>query len=199
VERPRRFVNRFCGRSGAGSVPAHGLAPQNLSSDKHVDVCVDSDEDRGSTPLASSLRSPRSGEPRLSRRSLGEGGHTVCVERVCCELRLGKPLKKNATLCLRSILQSESNPEHFYTGRTDDLRDRLIRHNDGKVPHTAKWRVWQIKTYIALSDSERAAKLERYLKSGSGRAFLKKAPLSFAHSEDKRCACGQSALTAHQI
>ena len=48
-------MNRFRGRSGAGSVPAHGLAPQNLSSDKHVDVCVDSDEDRGSTPLASSF------------------------------------------------------------------------------------------------------------------------------------------------
>jgi hypothetical protein len=32
AERPRRFVNRFRGRSGAGSVPAHGLAPQNLSS-----------------------------------------------------------------------------------------------------------------------------------------------------------------------
>jgi hypothetical protein len=37
-------------------VPAHGVALQNLSSDKHVDVCADSDEDRGSTPLASSLR-----------------------------------------------------------------------------------------------------------------------------------------------
>src|SRR4029453_6461509 len=98
-----------------------------------------------STPPPPRLRSPRRGEPRLSRRSLGEGGHTVCVERVCCELRLGKPLKKNAMLCLRSILQSESNPEHFYTGRTDDLRDRLIRHNDGKVPHTAKWRPWRIK------------------------------------------------------
>jgi hypothetical protein len=36
-------------------VPAHGLAPQNLSSDKHVDVCVDSGEDRGSTPLASTF------------------------------------------------------------------------------------------------------------------------------------------------
>ena len=34
-------------------MPAHGLAPQNLSSDKHVDVCADSDEDRGSIPLAS--------------------------------------------------------------------------------------------------------------------------------------------------
>src|SRR4029453_272745 len=72
------------------------------------------------------------------------------------------------------IFQSERNPEHFYTGRKNDLRDRLIRHNDGKVPRTAKWRPWRIKTYIALSDSERAAKLERYLKSASGRAFLKK-------------------------
>ena len=36
-------------------MPAHGLGPQNLSSDKHVDVCVDSDEDRGSTPLASTF------------------------------------------------------------------------------------------------------------------------------------------------
>jgi len=35
-------------------VSAQGLAPQNLSPDKHVDVRVDSDEDRGSTPLASS-------------------------------------------------------------------------------------------------------------------------------------------------
>jgi len=54
-------VNRFRGRSGAGSAPAHGLAPQNLSPDKHVDVCADSDEDRGSTPLASNLliNSPR--------------------------------------------------------------------------------------------------------------------------------------------
>lgn len=57
AERPRRFVNRFRGRSGAGSVPVHGMAPQNLSPDKHVDVRVDSDEDRGSTPLASSPES----------------------------------------------------------------------------------------------------------------------------------------------
>jgi len=33
----------------------HGLAPQNLSPDTHVDACVDSDEDRGSTPLASTF------------------------------------------------------------------------------------------------------------------------------------------------
>jgi putative endonuclease len=100
---------------------------------------------------------------------------TVCIERLCCELRLGKPLtKKMPRFTYVYVLQSESNPEHFYTGRTDDLRDRLTRHNNGKVPHTAKWRPWRIKTYIALSDSERAAELEHYLKSASGRAFLKK-------------------------
>ena len=48
-------MNRFRGRSGAGSAPAHGLAPQNLSPDKRVDVCADSGEDRGSTPLASTF------------------------------------------------------------------------------------------------------------------------------------------------
>jgi len=72
------------------------------------------------------------------------------------------------------ILQSESDPSHFYTGCTDDLRERLDRHNNGKVPHTAKWKPWRIKTYIAFSDSKRAAEFERYLKSASGRALVKK-------------------------
>ena len=36
-------------------MPVQRSAPQNFSPDKHVDVCVDSDEDRGSTPLASTL------------------------------------------------------------------------------------------------------------------------------------------------
>jgi hypothetical protein len=50
----------------------------------------------------------------------------------------------------------------------------LRRHNAGEVRHTAKWKPWRIKTYIALVDEVRAKELERYLKSGSGRAFAKK-------------------------
>jgi putative endonuclease len=42
------------------------------------------------------------------------------------------------------------------------------------VPHTSKWKPWGLKTYIAMSDPNRAAELEKYLKSNSGRAFLKK-------------------------
>jgi predicted GIY-YIG superfamily endonuclease len=72
------------------------------------------------------------------------------------------------------VLQSEFEPSRFYTGCTDDLRDRLIRHNHGEVTHTSKWKPWRIKTYTAFSDRDGARSFEKYLKSASGRAFLKK-------------------------
>jgi putative endonuclease len=72
------------------------------------------------------------------------------------------------------ILQSEQDAEHFYTGITDDLKARLSKHNSGEVVHTAKYRPWPIKSYIAFTDDMRAFAFEKYLKSGSGRAFAKK-------------------------
>ena len=71
------------------------------------------------------------------------------------------------------ILQSEQDAEHFYTGLTDDLDARLSRHNSGEVAHTSKHRPWRIKTYVAFTDENRALAFEKYLKSGSGRAFAK--------------------------
>ena len=76
--------------------------------------------------------------------------------------------------CYVYILQSEANPDRFYVGLTDDLRDRLRRHNAGEVPHTRKFRPWRIKTAVAFTHREQAAKFERYLKTASGRAFAKK-------------------------
>jgi len=72
------------------------------------------------------------------------------------------------------ILQSNVDKKRFYTGLTDNLRERLQNHNAGRVWHTAKWKPWRLKSYIALSDRMRAAKFERYLKSASGRAFVRK-------------------------
>ena len=71
------------------------------------------------------------------------------------------------------ILQSEQNAAHFYTGITDDVNSRLAKHNSGDVAHTSKHRPWQIKTYIAFTDADCALAFEKYLKSGSGRAFAK--------------------------
>jgi predicted GIY-YIG superfamily endonuclease len=72
------------------------------------------------------------------------------------------------------ILQSEQDREHFYTGITDDLDARMSKHYSGEVTHTAKHRPWHIKSYVAFTDEERAFAFEKYLKSGSGRAFAKK-------------------------
>jgi putative endonuclease len=71
------------------------------------------------------------------------------------------------------ILESLQEANHFYTGITDDVDARLEKHNSGSVTHTSKYRPWRIKTYIALSDEDRAFAFEKYLKSGSGRGFAK--------------------------
>ncbi len=72
------------------------------------------------------------------------------------------------------ILQSESNPERFYTGCTDDLQDRLKAHNQKNCKHTSKYIPWEIKTAVAFTDKRKALEFEKYLKTASGRAFAKK-------------------------
>ncbi len=76
--------------------------------------------------------------------------------------------------CYVYILQSENDPERFYTGRTDDLESRLIVHNQGKCKHTSKLIPWKVKTAVAFADKEKALEFEKYLKTSSGRAFAKK-------------------------
>jgi putative endonuclease len=70
------------------------------------------------------------------------------------------------------VLQSVSHPAEIYIGFTDDLKLRLVQHNSGKSPHTSKFIPWEIRTATAFKDKKRAMDFERYLKSGSGRAFL---------------------------
>lgn len=72
------------------------------------------------------------------------------------------------------LLESLSHPGQSYCGMTDDLQARLKVHNAGGARHTAKFRPWRLNTYVAFSDTERAIAFERYMKSGSGRAFAKK-------------------------
>jgi putative endonuclease len=72
------------------------------------------------------------------------------------------------------ILQSLSHEEQTYVGCCQDLRERLARHNSGQVTHTAKFVPWSIRTYFAFEAKEKAFAFERYLKSGSGRAFAKR-------------------------
>jgi putative endonuclease len=71
------------------------------------------------------------------------------------------------------ILES-TDTQHYYVGVADDVEARLAKHNSGSVSHTSKYGPWNLKTYVAFSDPEKAFAFERYLKSASGRAFAKK-------------------------
>lgn len=72
------------------------------------------------------------------------------------------------------ILKSCAHGPRFYTGVTADVQDRLERHNRGGCVHTAPYRPWQVHVVVEFPDEEPALKFERYLKSGSGRAFARR-------------------------
>ncbi len=69
------------------------------------------------------------------------------------------------------LIQSQSHPSQRYIGLTSDLKSRLAKHDEGGSPHTAKFRPWRLKSCIAFETHDQAAIFERYIKSGSGRAF----------------------------
>jgi len=62
----------------------------------------------------------------------------------------------------------------FYVGCTDNIKDRLERHQKGHVPATASRLPVELDFYFAIEDKYKAFEFEKYLKSGSGRAFIKK-------------------------
>jgi len=69
------------------------------------------------------------------------------------------------------ILRSERDPARHYVGRTADVQERLRWHNEGPSEHTVRHRRWRIIVSLEFPDGRTAAHFERYLKSGSGRAF----------------------------
>lgn len=62
----------------------------------------------------------------------------------------------------------------FYIGCTDDLKERFERHRKGYVKATKARLPVNLDFYVAFSDKYRAFNFEKYLKSGSGRAFTKR-------------------------
>jgi putative endonuclease len=73
-----------------------------------------------------------------------------------------------------NVLKSADSKPHFYVGLTSDVLARLVDHNAGRCPHTARHRPCQLNVIIEFADEERAIEFERYLKAGSGRAFAKR-------------------------
>ena len=72
------------------------------------------------------------------------------------------------------LLQSEVDASKYYVGISNDPVRRLDEHNGGTSIHTNKYRPWKVMVTVGFADAAKATAFERYLKSGSGRAFAKK-------------------------
>jgi putative endonuclease len=136
---------------GCSSVVEHLLAKEDVASSSLV--------------TRSSLRLERSAKRRLERvrHSFSGGGPPKTAK-----LRLAGQPSMNYVY----LLKSQSHPEQVYLGSTRDLRKRLKEHNDGRSLHTAKFRPWILLAYFAFVHEKTAIAFEKYLKSGSGRAFV---------------------------
>lgn len=64
--------------------------------------------------------------------------------------------------------------DKFYVGCTKNLFKRLECHQKGQVNSTSYRLPLELETYIVFKNQYKAFKFEKYLKSGSGRAFRNK-------------------------
>jgi putative endonuclease len=72
------------------------------------------------------------------------------------------------------IIRSDRDPSKHYTGITNDLQARIDWHNHGPCGHTSTERSWSLVVSIEFQTERAAYRFEKYLKSGSGRAFAKR-------------------------
>ena len=73
------------------------------------------------------------------------------------------------------ILKSQKDPKQFYIGYTTDIKRRMVDHANPKASaYTRQYAPWELEAHIVFKDKELAQNFEIYLKSHSGRAFLRK-------------------------
>ncbi len=91
------------------------------------------------------------------------------------ELRLGmSKLRRVKDRLMYYVYILKCFDQRYYVGCTDNLKGRMQRHSKGKIPATAKRLPVELHGYMALSNKYKAFAFEKYLKSGSGRAFMGK-------------------------
>lgn len=64
--------------------------------------------------------------------------------------------------------------DHLYVGSTNDLDRRVQSHKSGQVISTKGYLPLELKSYVAVETELHARELEKYFKSGSGKAFAKR-------------------------
>jgi putative endonuclease len=71
------------------------------------------------------------------------------------------------------ILKSKKK-DWRYTGYTNNLKDRFKSHNQEETQSTKHYAPFELEAYVAVNSKKKAKKLEKYFKTGSGKAILLK-------------------------
>ncbi len=71
------------------------------------------------------------------------------------------------------ILKSKKD-NSYYTGSTDDLKNRFTQHNQHSSRYTSAKAPYDLVWYGAFLNKKKAYDFEKYLKSSSGFAFRNK-------------------------
>jgi putative endonuclease len=150
--------------SGRGGVPKGASVPYAIIP---ASRCRETSAEEGNRPEGT--------KDRLGDFAIKQDGTYITVFYVVL-LFAPKPflLSKPPSMHYVYIIVSVTQPERYYVGLTENVRQRLGHHNQGIVRSTAPFRPWRLRTAICFSQRNRAAKFERYLKTGSGIAFLRK-------------------------
>ena len=72
------------------------------------------------------------------------------------------------------ILKSRQRINWTYVGSTNNLRRRLVEHQTGECASTKPYLPACLDAYVAVRTEAKARLLEKYFKTGSGKAVLKK-------------------------
>ncbi len=72
------------------------------------------------------------------------------------------------------LIRSISNPSRHYVGLTWDVSSRLLSHNQGQSPHTARHRPWRLVVYLGFASTDTAAAFAKHLKSAAGRSLVER-------------------------
>ncbi len=71
------------------------------------------------------------------------------------------------------FLKSLKNSD-LYVGSTENLKQRIGKHNAGKVKSTKSYRPWHLLGFEVYNSRSEAVTRERFLKTGQQKELLKK-------------------------
>jgi putative endonuclease len=72
------------------------------------------------------------------------------------------------------LLRSLKDQSRTYVGYTNNLQERIEKHNSGGSIFTSDHRPWKLVTYICFDNEKKAREFEEYLKGGSGYTFAQR-------------------------